>query len=306
MTALPKPPPESAETVESAAVTLYAFTPKEFVVARNGLAASIRSEGDRAMAAQIARLPKPSATAWVVNALVRSDLDALKQIVDLGERYRDAERALDRDALERLNQERKARLAAVTKQALQLATESNVSFNAHATEELVQTFRAAIADQRAAAAVLSGRLVVGLRADGIDSVDVDAAVAGESPIGSESAHPRNERTAAKVDRATAAQAEARQKADREYTAAQNLFAEAEAARRSLEARAQDLEGARTGLKSEHARLMSSIREVERKLADLDGNDRDLSPAISEAIAAERSARSQADRAQRRVRALSTK
>src|SRR5262245_46377336 len=65
----------------------------EFTAARNALAAQLKKAGRQAEADEVKALPKPSASAWVVNQLYwrfRPDFDRL---LDAGERLRNAQAA---------------------------------------------------------------------------------------------------------------------------------------------------------------------------------------------------------------------
>ncbi len=53
----------------------------EFVRARNALAKQLREAGRPAEAAEVVRLPKPSAPVWVVNQLARRDAPAVERLV---------------------------------------------------------------------------------------------------------------------------------------------------------------------------------------------------------------------------------
>jgi hypothetical protein len=66
---------------------LYDLPAAEFVAARNALAKQLRADGDKAAAAEVAKLRRPTATAWALNQIARqrSDLldDALAAKADL-------------------------------------------------------------------------------------------------------------------------------------------------------------------------------------------------------------------------------
>lgn len=63
-------------------VELLAVAPAEFVAARNARAKELRVAGDKDRAAIIAKLRRPSATTWAVNAAVRADRAGVQQLVD--------------------------------------------------------------------------------------------------------------------------------------------------------------------------------------------------------------------------------
>ncbi len=70
----------AAHALATAAEALYAGSLKEFTAERKRLADDVRKGGDRATAALIAKLPRPSMSAWLVNRLwreARAEVDAL-------------------------------------------------------------------------------------------------------------------------------------------------------------------------------------------------------------------------------------
>jgi hypothetical protein len=218
-------------SVDDAARELYAEAPSEFVAARNARAATARREGDRESATAIAALPKPSAGAWILNALARTAEDELRAITELGERYRAAERDADRAALVALNSERRSLLGGTVLRARETAEEAGHPLNARAVEEVEQTLRAAIADENAAVALLSGILVAGMRANGIDPVDVSSAVAGS--VGALPKRPSGSGPARKVsaaDRKRDAERQAEERRAAEQAAAERRSAERAAAK----------------------------------------------------------------------------
>ncbi|BDZ45570.1 hypothetical protein [Naasia aerilata] len=63
---------------------LYGLVPGSFTAERNARAKEIRTEGDRDLAAAVARLPRPSVAAWAANLLVRERADQVDQVVSSG------------------------------------------------------------------------------------------------------------------------------------------------------------------------------------------------------------------------------
>jgi hypothetical protein len=266
-------------TIEDAAGELYGTVPERFVAARNALAAGVRRDGDRDLAARIAALPKPSAGAWAVNALVRDKAAQLGRIADLGDRYRDAERQADRAALIDLNRERKTLLGDLTARAHAIADDVDHELTAKASDELAQTLRAGITDAVAAAAILSGRLVSALSADGVDAVDVQRAVAGA---------PAPKPARAKDSAGAADRAAERRAAERASIAAEKAWKKAEAERAKLAARATTVEREVGDLEDElralEARLDEARERAERVASELSEAE------LAEAETAERAAR----------------
>jgi hypothetical protein len=138
---------------------LYGLPLDEFTAARNA-----RAKTDK----QVKSLPKPSAAAWAINQFVRSSPAKLEQVFALGEKLREAQGELDASTMRSLGQQRRSLITALAKE---------ISSTASARTEIEQTLQAAMADEDAAAAVASGRLVRALSTDGLEAADLEGAVA---------------------------------------------------------------------------------------------------------------------------------
>jgi len=92
-------------TLEDAIRTLYGASHDQFVAERKRLSTELKSAGDKAGAAQLAKLPRPSVSAWVVNQLWRRERDAFESLLGAAERVRAGDLAAagpHRDALAKL------------------------------------------------------------------------------------------------------------------------------------------------------------------------------------------------------------
>lgn len=144
---------------------LYALPLEEFTAARNALAKEVGRQGDKAAAAEIKRLPKPSKTAWALNQLARREAAEVKQLLDAGARLRDAQqRALSGDASRlrdatRTEQEHVNRLVDA---ALAILGGDGGA----AEERLRRTLRAAANDPGIGDLLRRGRLVADVEASG--------------------------------------------------------------------------------------------------------------------------------------------
>ena len=65
---------------------LFALPLDEFTQARNELARRAREEGQRARAARVMELRKPTLPAWVVNQLARRREVEVRRLIEAGER----------------------------------------------------------------------------------------------------------------------------------------------------------------------------------------------------------------------------
>jgi hypothetical protein len=115
--------------------------------------------------------------------------ETLRELAELGQSMRAAQSALDVAELRRLGQERRRLLNLAVKAARTVAEEQGRKISDAVATEVEQTLRAATADEGAAAAVRSGRLLRTLSADGVDVVDLAGAVAVPAVTGLAGAGP---------------------------------------------------------------------------------------------------------------------
>lgn len=170
---------------------LYAVAPGDFVAER----AAAAKEADRELAKQIKALRKPSAAAAAINALVRERGEVIQDVLDVGDRMREAFADRDRGAIRELTQQRQRVLQRAIK---------GLDLSASVQREVEETLQAAVIDPAAAAAVRSGLLVRALESTGVDQVDIADAVA--LPIEVEG--PGEEAASAPEKRSTATKSKA--------------------------------------------------------------------------------------------------
>jgi hypothetical protein len=163
--------------LDSAAEELYGMPADEFAEHRTRLAKQARAAGDKALAASIGKLRKPVLAAALVNELVRGEPAELQQLTDLGEQMREAHRELRGPELRALSEQRQHLLQRLTDLVRDTAEQSGRTVTEPVLAQVRGTFDAAIADQAAEAAVLSGRLTTVLSYTGFGEVDVTDAVA---------------------------------------------------------------------------------------------------------------------------------
>lgn len=154
---------------------LYELDPAQFVDARNELVRRVRKAGDRARAAEVAKLRRPAPAAWAVNQLVRRRRADVEALVRLGAELRAAQdRALAGDEpgdLRAAGRARRDALAGLVAAAEAILAERGSAPGAHAAE-VAATLEAASLDAEAAAAVLGGRLTTELHPpSGFGAVD---------------------------------------------------------------------------------------------------------------------------------------
>ncbi len=162
---------------------LYALPLDEFIAARTAAAkeAAGAAEG---LPAAVRALPKPSVAAWAVNMLAAHQPDILARLNELGGRMRAAQSSLDAAGMRELARERRTLLASAVDAACSVAEQQGRRISGAVATAVEQTLRAVTADEGAAAAVQSGRLLQVLSADGVDTVNLDGAVAVPGAVAS--------------------------------------------------------------------------------------------------------------------------
>jgi hypothetical protein len=255
-------PDSAADELDLIAAELYALPPGEFTAARNARAAA----SDRALAARIKTLRKPVVSAWAVGLLVRGGL--LAEALELSAALREAQEDLDAAELSALSRQRRALVAALAGQAVELAKAHGVAVSAAARDDVAATVNAAMMDAAAAAAVMSGRLVTPLVAGAFEPDDLADAVSGSLP-GAQEAAPRDdlaERRARKAAEKTAREAERlANEAARELS---RVDARRQKARERVDHLAERIDDLTGELERLHRDAATAAAELERREADV--------------------------------------
>jgi len=156
---------------------LYALPADGFVPARDARAKQLRADGRRDLARTVAALPRPTVAAWLLNQLSRRRTEAVEQLVDLGAQFRTAQDSLDGEQLRALTRQRQQVVRAFSRQVAELGDELGRPVSSAVAEQVEETLRAAVADEAAGQALLSGRLTTALSYVGMGSGSVSTAVA---------------------------------------------------------------------------------------------------------------------------------
>ncbi|MFC0678138.1 hypothetical protein ACFFGH_09830 [Lysobacter korlensis] len=289
---------DPVDALTAAADELYGLVPGEFTAARNARSKAAKAAGDKALGADLARLPKPSAAAWGVNMLVRHRTTEIDQLLELGRTMRAAQDELDSDTLRSLGTQRRAVIGAVAKQARGLARELGQSLGEPAVEEIEQTLQAAMADARAAEAVRSGRLVRPLTTVGFEPVDLSDAVAIPGERAGAEAPPTGTRPPARLDDARRKRRIA--EAQRELDDARRSVEKSESAVTAAGERLDDATAERDRLVREREELEERLEQLGSDIAGATKRLRELSRARDEAEDAREAAERDAERAERRL------
>lgn len=264
---------------DTVADELYAGEPAEFISARNAAVKAAKADGDKALAARIGELRKPTAAAAAVNRLARSDSTSLASLAELGERLRDAHTRLAGDDLRALARERAELVRAVVRELPSLSDP--------VMREVEATLEAVTSDPNVGALALAGRLTSVAHQDvdqwlSMPVATAPAPAARRPPKLVEKAEPAPPRRASKAAE-TSSQAEEKERLAREE--ASQAAERARAERQRLHHVASQLEKERSVADRE---LTTARRVAEQFTARVD----DLRTRLEEAE--ERAARATAD------------
>lgn len=313
--------------LRDAAQELYSVVPRDFTGRRTELARKAKDSGDSELAKQLARLTKPAAGAWAINALASHKPEVIDGVVRFGAALRQAQEEGNAEAFRELGQQRQGELAAAVSAAKDLAGQLGAALSAAAAGDVEQTLRAAMADAGAASAIGSGRLVRGLSGSGFEAVDLTDAIAAGGPEDEAPTHKApaiHSRTATKPAQPSPAKAKDAQPeeaatslAERRAAKRQAALTEAKAEFEAADKEARDAEEAASqaweavkSLERRRKTLQKDIEDARQRLASLEaeliGATRDTETAESAKKAAVRAAtqlRRTADQAKRRVERL---
>jgi len=275
------PPADDDAALDEIAVELYALSPDAFTAARNARAAA----SDRALGARVKTLRKPTVAAWAVDRLAREG--QLAEALELAGALRDAQEDLDAAELSRLGRQRRALVAALATQAVELAKGAGITVSGAARDDVEKTINAAVLDAAAAAAVMTARLVKPLEAGAFDPDDLAEVIGGSVPG-----------VAAPAPRDDLAERRARKDAEKAAREAERAANEAERELGKIETRRE-----RTQERADH--VAERIEDLRRDLARLAGESSTLAAELAEieqeqadAASRARTAAKEADRARR--------
>lgn len=287
---------------EDGVEALYGLDPNDFVAGRNDLVKGLKKAGDKTLAAEVAKLKRPTPAAWAVNQLARRHREELEELVLLGEALRDAQdRALAGDDPGDMRQAGRARRDAVARlaeRADRLLVERGGAAGAHAGG-VTATLEAASLDAEAGAAVLAGRLATELEppsgfglfdltvapatrpkpkpapapapAEEPDTDERDERARREAEEAVEEARRRWEERTAQAKEAVgrvAAGRQAVQEAEKELARLEDLLTDAQRRLRAAARDAELAEDAASRAEDAVAKAAELLRAAERRLADL--------------------------------------
>lgn len=257
-----------ATTIAQVADELYSLSPAQFTAARDERARQLRAAGQPDLSAEIKKLARPTASAWLVNQLARQAPDELTRLFEVGQALQEAQRTLAGDRLRELAAQRRQVVADLLPVAAGLAADAGQPASAAVLGEVRATLEAALADPQAGEAVRSGHLTKALAYAGLGEVDLTAALALPSKPTREEAPP-GEAALGRQDRdellatAEATAADAAAAVDRAQRRAAGLTEQRQFQRRRIDHLKHELEQA----KAEDRQLADDVKQAERALAD---------------------------------------
>jgi len=269
-------PDELAAQVEAVADVLYGLTPDEFSDARDQFIKQARDQKNQPLARELARLRKPTQSAWLVNQLWRDQREVIEQLFQLSSELSQAQAQASGAALRELTAQRRQLENALLQQAVGLARQKGVHVSDSVAREAQETLGAALALPEVADEVRSGHLVKPATYAGFGTPSTAAPVktAPREPI--DLAAIQRARAARATERSAEAAAAPKETED---DAASRRAAE-EAARRAREEREEQERRRAAERRLQEARAVASSAEAdlvraERSLATADQRQHDL-------------------------------
>ncbi|WP_295790817.1 transposase [uncultured Microbacterium sp.] len=261
------------DRLDEVAAELLTLPPSRFTATR-----AERATVGGALGRRIARLRKPTVAAWAVNLLVRDG--QLGEAVELSRALHEAQDDRDAAELSRLGRQRRQLVAALARRAAELAAEAGKPLSASVADAVQKTVNAAIVDERAAAAILTGRLTAAVDLASGDGTSWSDAVAGSVPevvpapvAARDDLLARRARKAA--ERALRDAERARAEAERELTASDRRLA---AARERADRASGRVESLRAELSSAEHDLADADEAVRARETERTGAAEALSAA----------------------------
>ncbi|MER6158194.1 hypothetical protein ABT147_21980 [Streptomyces sp. NPDC001868] len=281
MTDVEKADAEKAD-VEQALDELYATPPTAFVPRREVLTAEAKTDGRAEDARRIHAARRPSLAAWSANLLLRSEPEESRRFLELGRALREAYLNLDAGGVKELSEQRRSIVAAMSRQAAELAAQAGHRLSDTVRRDVEATLRAVLTDQDAADRWATGRLESALTPPA-DFPGRTTATTG---------------TSRKPARATAAPAPARSRAKDEVAERrrekQERLGQAREAARAADRQLRDLRAARADAE---ARLERARDRHDRAGRDMSAAEQRLREAREELQRAEKEQREAEKRCQ---------
>jgi len=279
---------------------LAAVPPSRFVAERDRLAAAMARAGDRAGAAALKKLKKPTRALWALNQLAREDGAACEQLFTASDALSGVQRTAGGDvaAFREALAEQRRQFDALTERARTLLENAGEASDEATLARVTRGLRAAAVGGPVREALREGRLqeepeepgFLAL-ADGLGGGDADASPAGARQVKAEARQVAQIETSkhahaeVRRDKLLVARDEAREKAVKAAAAAEA----AAAALRDAEAEEAAARQARDRAVEEVARLRAALDKADAEAQALSGALAKRTRAVAEAGSAWRAA-----------------
>ncbi len=256
-------PADLDRKLDEIAGELYGLPPDAFTAARDEQVRKARAGGEAALAREIARLRRPTQSAWLINLLWRDQREVLEQFFEVANLLRQAQAEAAGAELRELTTQRRQLENAMIRQARALAEKAGVEVGAATEREAQETLSAALAQPEVADEVRTGRLIKPVAYAGFGTLPTDikpAAPRAEPPPAKQAGKPE-----AKIDdfAAKAAERARQRRAEAELRVQQ--------ARAALDEASQYLgeqNRAATSARKRHEDLTEELSQTESRLRDL--------------------------------------
>jgi len=288
--------PNVDQELEQIADELYGLRPEEFASARDERVREARNGGKAALAKELAKLRKPTLSAWLINLLWRDQRDVMEQLFDLSQELSRAQAEAAGPALRELTAQRRQLETALMQRAAALGRQAGANVTDSVAREAQETLSAALAQPDVADEVRSGRLVkpasysgFGVLPGSRPAAPAKPAVEQKEPIDIQAAQRAREREKAErrvqearaaLDAAARTITEQSRKAEASRQREADLRTRAEQAREQLrrlesevdavERETASAERAREQAEQAHAKAQQELEQAQQALSGLTG------------------------------------
>ncbi|MFB8001294.1 hypothetical protein [Nocardia sp. NPDC056000] len=263
-------------TLDEVAAELYGAAPADFVALRTERAGQARADGDRALAAEIGKLRRPTVAAWAVNLLAREDAEDVAALMDLGAALREAQRRLSAEQLRALSTQRQQVISALTRKAGDLAASHGQRLTESVLRDIGGTLQAALADPEIGDQVSAGTLTAAASYEGFGPAglvavpDTSGAAKDSGAAGTPDSTSHDTRTGRTPRRQSTESAPRTGSGHSDKASEAQAKAQAEA-RRELKESLAEIESARAAVlstRSEHDTATAELTDLDSRITEL--------------------------------------
>jgi hypothetical protein len=138
---------------------LYAIRPDQFAMERDTKIREARADGHPELARELAKLRRPTQSAWLINLLWRDQREVMDQLFELGSELGQAQARASGADLQLLTAQRRQIEAALIRRGHALARDAGVTVSDSMEREAQETLAAALANPEVADVIRTGRLI---------------------------------------------------------------------------------------------------------------------------------------------------